>query len=495
MPLSKNEIRVRYSGFIIFASQLISLLTGLVYTLLLTRNMTSDQFGVWSFISYLCGLFLIAGGVFPFWALRFVARGKEGAIKTAVTANLVVSLIAVSIYIPLVGPILTAFNISNIYYLIYLLAAVHIFDLYMVAVFEGCLQATKPQTIGYGLLIEEATKIALGYLLIVVFRQLFLGAIISLIVSEGVKVLFYTWIVKGQLRAKMQWSYIKEWLKGSTAYLYNAAGTQIAGLFLYLLIFFSGQEALGNYQAAVTFSAVISYASSLAFALYPKMLAGEYRRDLETSFKTMMMFALPMATVALTMSTSLLIILKASYVDAAPVLIYLTADALVVLVSQFYSSCVLGVETFDVNGKISLRQLVKSKIFKVFTLPYLQAALSLPLDFVILTQFVTGDPIQAAIAVVSVNIVVHTTIFVGFYVLMRKHVKIPVAWKSMFKYLFGAVVMALVLIVLPQTTTLAATFGKILAGVVVYTVILYAIDRDARVLVKDVFNELKSTFK
>jgi O-antigen/teichoic acid export membrane protein len=75
-PLSQNDIRVRYSGFIIFASQIITLFTGLVFTLLLTRNMNTGEFGVWSFLSYLTGLFGLVNGLFPFWVTRFVAGGK-----------------------------------------------------------------------------------------------------------------------------------------------------------------------------------------------------------------------------------------------------------------------------------------------------------------------------------------------------------------------------------------------------------------------------------
>ena len=46
----------------------------------------------------------------------------------------------------------------------------------------------------------------------------------------------------------------------------------------------------------------------------------------------------------------------------------------------------MGVESFDAEGKISIRKLVKSKIFKVFTIPYIQAAIALPLTYFVLTK-------------------------------------------------------------------------------------------------------------
>jgi hypothetical protein len=457
--------------------------------------MTSDQFGVWSFVAYLATLFVMVGGLFPFWALRFIARGKEGAVKTAVTANLVVGLIAVAIYLPLVPLILKGFNISPIYMIFYLLAALHMLNMYMISAFESCLQAIKPHTVGYGLIIEELFKVLVAYVLIVFLHQLFLGAIIGLISGEGVKALFYLWLVKGELKARLHWGYIREWLKGSTAFIYNAVGSQLLGLLLYLLVLFAGQTALGNYQAAVTFSTVIGFASSLTFALYPKMLARECRSDLMMSFKTMLMLAIPMATVAFTMSTSLLIILNASYAVAAPILLFLTVDGLAALILSFYTQTLLGSETFDEEGKIHLRKLVRSKIFVVFTVPYIQGAIALPAAFIVLTQFTHSDPIQAAISVVAINIAVRIISFVGLYVFMHKSVAIPVAWSSIAKYVLGGLISAIVLLLLPTTTTLVMTFGKIFAGIMVYFSVLYFIDVDARHLVRDVFLEIKGAFR
>jgi hypothetical protein len=463
---------------------------------LLTRISTKspEEFGAWSFIFYLVGLFTLLSGVFPFWATRFIARGKEGAVKTGVSANIIFALVTAAIYLPLAAPIMSAFHIGNAFLLVYLLAAVQIVNTFLISVFEGCLRSLKPQVIGYGLLIEEIVKVALAYVLVIGLKQLLLGAMVSLIVAASVQTVFYTWLLKGEFRRAIRWSYLKEWLKGSPVMVYNAVGTQLVSLVFYLLVFYGGQAALGNYQAAVTFSTVIGYASSLAFALYPKMLAHECPEDVASSLKTVLMLALPMASIALAMSTSLLIILNASYAAASPILMLLTADALVVLVSQFYSQCLMGTETLDVEGKISLRQLLRSKIFKVFTLPYIQAAVALPTLYVILTRVSFADPIQAAMYLVVINILVHSFTFVGLYGFTRGSVAIPLDWRGLGKCVLGALSAGAVLLVLPQTTRLVLTFGKILIGAAVYAGILYAIDADARKLVAQIREELRGAF-
>ena len=495
--LANNEIRVRYSGFIIFAAQILALFTGIIFTLLLTRISTKspDEFGAWSFIFILVGLFTLLSGVFPFWATRFIARGKEGAVKSGVSANVIFAFVTAAIYLPLVVPIMNAFHINNAFLLIYLLAAVQILNTFLISVFEGCLRSLKPQVIGYGLLIEEVVKVTLAYVLIVGLSQPLLGAMISLIVAASVQAVFYTWLLKGEFQKAINLNYLKEWLKSSPVMVYNAIGTQLINLVFYLLVLFSGQAALGYYQAAVIFSTVIGYSFSLSFALYPKMLAQDCPTDVATSFKTMIMFALPMSAVTLTMSQSLLTVLNASYAVASPILVLLTIDTIVVLFYQFYTQCLMGTETIDIEGKIPLRQLVRSKIFKVFSIPYIQAAIALPALYFVLTKVVFANPVHAALFMVAINIIVHATTFVGLYVFMHKLVKLPIASKSVAKYVLGALSAAGVLLALPQTTTLAATFGKLLAGVVVYVGILYAIDNDAKNLFAQIWAEIRGSFR
>ncbi len=496
--MSSNKIRVQYSGFIIFAAQILSVFTGIIFLLLLTRISTKspDEFGTWSFIFYLVGLFSLVSGLFPFWTTRFVARAKMGATKTGVLSNLILALVAAAIYLASVAPIMSAFHIKSAYLLIYLLAALQIVNTFMIAIFEGSLRAVKPQAIGFGLLIEELVKVSLAFVLVVGLNQLLLGAMIGLIGGASVQAVFYTWLLKDVLRESLKWDYLREWLKGgSAAFIYNAVGLQLVNAVFYLLVFFSGQAALGYYQAAVIFSTVISYAFSLAFALYPKMLAQDCPADVATSFKTMIMLALPIAAVTLTMAQSLLTVLKASYGVAAPVLMLLTVDTFVVLIYQFYSQCLLGVETLDIEGRIPLRQLVRSKIFKVFTIPYIQAAIALPALFFVLTKVVSADPVQAALYMVIIYIVAHAGTLVGLYASTRDAVKIPAAWTSIAKYALTASVSAFVLLVLPQTTTLAATFGKVLVGVAIYVGMLYAIDTDARKIVAQVWTEIRGTFR
>jgi len=488
-PVSKNELRIQYSGLIIFGAQLISVVTGLAFTLLLTRTMSKAEYGVWNNIYDVIGYFLLFSGFIPFWAIRFVARGKEGATKTAFVANLTVAIASAAAYIPLAPLIAAVLHISQTS--VYVLASGLIVTTFAVNTLESCLRAKIPQAIGYGLLFEEAIKLSLAYLFIVRFHQLFIGAMLSLILSASFQTLFYLTLLSKDLRQKTQWSYVREWLKGSTALLYNALGVQLAN-FVFIMLFIYGTDiGRGDYGAAAIFATIIGYSSSLAFALYPKVLAENSLREVTGSLKTVLMFGLPLAAIVISMSPSLLTVMKTTYRDSWPILVVLSIDALISLLSTFYTNVIYGVEKLDEGAKIPLRKLVKSKMFKLLTLPYIQAAITLPTTLYILTQFANRQPVQAGTYVAIIIMAAHATLFLLTYLIMGTSATIVVPWKSIGKYVFASTVTAVILYLLPHPSTLVLTFATVILGAAAYTALMMAIDEDARTLVRSILQEIR----
>jgi O-antigen/teichoic acid export membrane protein len=493
--LTKNQIRVQYSGFIIFASQILSIATGLIFTLLLTRNMDTSEYGIWTNIFDYTAYFCLFSGVLPFWATRFMARGKEGTVKTSVFAQLSIALVSTVAYFPAIILITNAIG-TQAYLLIYLIAGLYVFNYYVVTIFEGVLRSIRPQAIGYGLLVEEVVKVAIALTVIVGLGQLFLGAVLALVVSMSVQVGFYLWLLRGEFKQKVNWGYLKAWLKGSAVIAYNSVGGQLVSFVMVLLFYYGGSNTRAYYQAAFTFTNIIGFSASLAFALYPKLLSKTCSdNQVGVSFRTVMMLAIPLSAITMTMASSFLTILNIAYAVAWPVVIALTIDSLVVLVSQFYGSCLMGAEAFDAQGKISLRQLVRSKIFKVFSLTYIQAAIALPLTYFVLTALPVAGSVQAAVYVIVISIGVHLSTFLGLYFFMRKSIRLPIAWTSITKYVLASLLMGTVLLIIPTTSTLVFTVAKAILGLAIYIALLLVIDKQARELLNLIIQEINGILR
>jgi hypothetical protein len=153
------------------------------------------------------------------------------------------------------------------------------------------------------------------------------------------------------------------------------------------------------------------------------------------------------------------------------------------------------VEHFDAGGKIPLRQLVKSKIFKVSTLPYIQAAIALPATYFLLTRLPIAGSVQATVYVVLVLIGVQISTFIGLYLLMHRTISIAVSWLSIAKYVLASLLTVGVLLLSPTTTTLLPTMAKAIAGFGIYLALLLAIDKEARALARLIWKEITGSIR
>ena len=479
---------------------MLSVGTGLVFTLMLTRSTTEQQLGIWGNVNDILAYFAFLASAFPFWAMRFAARDKEGSIKTGLMANLTISLIATVIYLPTIPIIMSLLHISETYMIIYLIASTQIIENYLISMLEACLRAKRPQTVGYGLLVEETSKVLIAYILIIRLQQPLLGALLSIIIAFTIQIAYYFKLLSKELKQPIKWSYVKEWLKGSTINIYYFVGDRIAALVFIMLIAYNpiaGPQARGIYLAAMTIANVIIYSSYLSFALYPKLLAENNIQDIKTSLKTVLMFAIPMAAGVIALSDSYLIMLNEIYKQAATLVIVLAINALVQIISQFFSSVLFGFERIDEKAKIPLKKLVKSPLFKAFTLPYVHSAITLPTTFYLLTNFAKDQPISAAIYVGIIDTVARSVTFLALYIIIWKMVKIDIPWMNIAKYSAASAVMALFLffIIIPHPTRLSVILGMTAIGAIIYFVLLTAIDKEARELIRSIWQEIKLRIK
>lgn len=493
--MAKNAIRVQYAGFMIFAAKILSVATGMIFILLLTRNTTKEQYGIWSNVFDLTSYFAFLSYAIPFWVTRFVARREEGAAKTGAFANMMLAITSTAFYVPLVPFITMTIGVSQSYTALYLIAALQIIELYLLNALEAALRAERPQALGYGLLIEEVCKILLTYIMIVKFQQPLFGAMISLIIAVAIQIAYYMKLLSKDFRQKIQWSHAREWLKGSIANIYSLVGNQLASFIFIMLILYGGKAARGDYAAAATIANIITYASFLSFALYPKLLAENSIKDAATSLKMVLMFTIPMTAGTMAIPDSFLTILDEPYREAAPILFLLAIDAFIVTMSQFYTSVLFGVEKFDQKAKIPFKQLAKSHIFKVFTLSYVHSAITLPATYYVLTKIAINQPLQAAMYVAIINMAARFAMFLVLYVITRRAISVPVPWKNIAKYIFASTVMAIVLYTFPHPTKITTTLGMVALGLIIYLTLLTAIDKEARALWLAAWNEIKSKLK
>ncbi len=482
--MTGNPIRLRYSGFLLFTFRLISVGTGLLFTLMVTRTITPEEYGIYNNLNDILLYFTLASQIIPFWVTRFIARGHPNSSKTGLMVNTSIALASAIIYLITISKILDAFQVSEKYLLLYAVGVFLIIERYLQAIFEAILYPKRPEIIGFGLLVSEVSKVTLGFILIMSLKMGLIGALASIIIAFLIQISFYFKKTFHELHGKIEWNYTKEWLKASLLNIYGIICMRILALPNLFLFIFSGEVARAYYGASSAIASIVGYSSSLSFALYPRLLSKINPKDVSLSIKMVSLFAIPMCMGAIALSEQLLSILNPLYAVAKPVLILMAINALMTSISSIFDSVIRGTEKMDVEAKISFRDLVKSKIFLSITFSYIRAAAFVPLTYIILSPS-TLDALASALWLTSIGLASALPVVAAKYFLAQKCLKFDIPWISIGKYLATSLVMALVLHLIPTPARLSTTLLKVAIGAATYFFILLLIDEDTREIVRE----------
>jgi hypothetical protein len=282
---------------------------------------------------------------------------------------------------------------------------------------------------------------------------------------------------------------VKQWLKASPINLYNVAGQRLAAFPLILLFIYASELARAYYGASLTFANIIGYSSLLAFALYPKLLSKSDPEDVSVSLKMVFMFAIPMTAGAIALSDSYLTILQKVYRPARLVLMLLAVNALLTSLFSVFNSITSGTEKLDAKAKISFKKLIKSRLFLIFTLPYIQAVVAIPITYFTLTS-ITETAIEAATFLASINLATNIALLLASYAIAKKCLNFRIPWSNVAKYTGATAVMTLALLVLPHPTRLSLTLALTLLGGIIYLAVLLPIDKEARDIANSITQEM-----
>ena len=127
---------------------IISIFTGVVFTLIITRSVTPEEYGTWGLILGLITYVMLIGPIVSYWSTRDTARNIQSG-KTAVLSSILLSIGAISIYI-LISYLMG--NYTNVERNVLLFAAILIPTMFVNGILIAINLGWKPHAISYGTL-------------------------------------------------------------------------------------------------------------------------------------------------------------------------------------------------------------------------------------------------------------------------------------------------------------------------------------------------------
>ena len=432
-------------------------------------------------------------GTIAYWVTRDVARGKMIG-RTALITSLLLSGLGISIYFAF-----TVFTYSTIAASLvpFLLGALLVPLSYLGGATSAIVTGYRPSASGYSLVVSELAKLGAAYEALYVYRLGISGAILALLTSYFVQSLVGIYLVRITTENRFDPAEVRRWTRLSwlPALSYLPSSLAVADTLMVALIV-HGTAVVGTYQVAFTLAAVVTYATSLIFAMYPLLLRGGNRRLPAVSLEYSMLFALPMAAGCITLAGPILFQFGPNALLGSLGFSILAFMFLFNNVSLLLDQTLMGTEEVDVGETPSFWRLARSNLLFV---PIVNIAYGISY---LLTLFVAisyssyaGLGVSAEVATWATVQLVATFAFVLVKARRARKVAYLMPSISFVYYLASACVMAVAVYAAApyfavETARTATNVGHLVAlvvlGAAVYFGLVYALDSKFRGMARSV---------
>ena len=493
-----SNIRVTFSGLIAIVVGISSLLTGTVFTLIVTRSLTPEEFGTWSLIGGLVFYILIFEPIVSYWSTREIARGTNSG-GTAVFTSGLFSIPGILVYFVIAYFVGLQANVDQD---ILIFALILIPVMFLNRTLTAICLGWKPQVTSYGLLIFEIVKIPTALTFVYFLEMGVEGAIIATSLSYIGSIILLAVYAREKIRNKINFSLIKKWIKISWIPLFPGISGMIFMLNVTIFTFITGSVfGLAYYAAALAIAAFVAHAGLVSKALYPKFLEGGKKEYLQENLIRFFYFAFALTALSIVLAKPGLFALNPLYDIAVPVVIFLTLRAFLYTLYGIFGQSLQGIEKVDINEKSKFKDYLKSKLFFVPAIQLIKFSIyivSLVTMLIILTP--TYSQINLVFYWFILSLAIEIPFILYMYKLLRKSFVLEIPLRNPLKYLISSIgVFGMIYFLMEKylvyKISIFEFFPQVLLFVVIgigsYLGITYLIDNNTRTLFHGIISELK----
>ncbi len=495
-----SNIRVAYTGFISFFVAIITVITGSVFTLILTRTLSQEEFGTWGLIGGITQYVIVFGAIITFWSTRDIARKIESG-KTAILGNMFLSIIAVVLYI-----VISYFlgNEAKIDLNILFFSTILIPIIFLTGILTAITLGWKPHVISYGLLAFGISQIIFVTIFVYYLDLGVSGIIISNFLSHSVNALILLKYSKHKFFHKFNYNYFKKWIKLSWIPLYPWLATIFGALEISIFTVMTGSVmGLAIWTAVMAVSAMITHVSTISKAVYPKLLGDKDTHYLRDNISLLFFFNFLMAGIIIAFAKPTLYALNPIYAHAFPVVIILAINHFFVVLTTISIQNLAGTENIDLDEKATFKNYFHSKLFYPHTLRFIEASIFIPILIIGLYFLIDSNHSNVDLLIFWSMITLFAHLPVSIYLLfkMTKTLNFELDSKSIIKYLvIGIISFTSIFIItenyLSYTTNIFSFMPNLLLffmiGISFYLILAYVTDKKIRYLVTSIIKEIKS---
>lgn len=498
-----SNIRVTYSGLIAFAVGIVSIITGAVFTIIITRQLSVEEFGTWSLIGSVLAYTLLMESTIFYWIIRESARNISSG-KTGIATSGMFSVIAMLVYV-IISSLIGKQSNADISMMIFavILVPVNFLD----HTLRGISQGWKPNIDSYSFIGIEISKVPIGLFLIYFLELGLFGLIVTIVIGNIVSIIIQASYNKEKLKGKFQVKFIKKWLKLSWIVLYKDIPNTV---YISDIVIFSAivgnVTGLAYIAAARAISTIVKHSQRINIAVYPTILAGGRQEYLQENLMKIFYFSFPAIAFAITFARPGLFTLNPEYVIAASVVGILAIREFAATINRVYRIALQGIEKVDVSENSSFKEYLKSNLILVPTvrmIQYVSYAILLVIGLYILVNEGLSQ-INLVEYWAYVSLIVEIPFVIYFSILIKRNFTLNFDFKAIVKYIVSCLIAFGFTFILMENFLiyeisvfdfLPNLLPYIFLSLGSYLVLTAILDQKTRILFISIINEIRSLKK
>ena len=367
-----SEIRVTYTGLISFIGGIVSVFTGIMFSLIITRTVSPEEYGTWGLILALITYVTLIGPIVSFWSTRDTARNIKSG-KTAILSSLVISTGAISVYL-VISYFMSYYTSVEQNSLLF--AAILVPTIFINGVLTAMNLGWKPHTITYGTLAYGLSSIPLALFFIYYLNFGVTGIIISVFLANIVSIIILFYYAKEKVRNQFNKQTLKKWIRFSWIPLYPGIAVLVAGLDISIFTIITGSViGLAFWTAAMILPGIISHTALISRAVYPKLLEEKSKEFLSENLTLLFYFGIVLVSLVITFAKPGLYALNPIYEIAFPIAIIMSFEVFLSVLTNVFLLNLAGVEKVDKYENSTFKDYIKSKLFFPQTIRLIQTCI------------------------------------------------------------------------------------------------------------------------
>lgn len=481
-----------------FFGGIIALITGSVFSLVITRTLSPEEYGYWGLIFSVISYFAMLIPMFSYWSTREIAR-KQDSGKTSVLSTMGFSIIASAIFIPtsLIISHQTGVNQSE-----FLFATLLIPAIFLNGILSSISLGYKPYILGFSSIVFGIVQVSTIVFFVYYLDMGVFGIILSLLLANIANTILQLFFIHEKLKDYFNFNFLKKWIKLFWIPLYPSTYNILSESTILIFTMMTGSViGVAYWIASGVIASVITPTLLISRAVYPKLLDSESKDFLRDNVTYVFYFGFLFTSIVITFAKPGLFILNPFYEKAVPVLLILAVEGFLTVLTNMFQLSLIGIEKIDTSSHVGYKQYMKSKLFFVNSLRLIQVIIYVIIFVIVIHIFSkSSSEIDLLIywALIAMCTQIPLTFILGYMV--NQNFSKPFDYVRIAKFLLISISIFPVIYYLTETYLnytndlyyfLPHLLLFTLSAVGIYCIVSYVVDSKIRTLFNSIIFEIK----